>query len=183
VVINTLYSDPAYADDREQWTQVMEEWDFLSSMLKCQEIEKIENLNFEIALTLPVRLRTLMLNIIDLVGDPTLMQSFYFHSLLVGHIGQQFYDRLVQYGIPLGLLNISNVENRHRHFGRPSYFQVQPEVNAFVSKKRRREEGKHEPLMESREAAWSYYALASLSMVSWFNLERRAKQLEVLLNT
>jgi len=63
VVINTLYSDPAYADDREQWTQVMEEWDFLSSMLKCQEIEKIENLNFEIALTLPVRLRTLMLNI------------------------------------------------------------------------------------------------------------------------
>ena len=161
----------------------MHQWLSISftAILPCQEIEKIENLNFDIGLSVPVRLRNLMLNIIDLVGDPTLMQSFYFHSLLVGHIGQQFYDRLVQYGIPLGLLNISNVENRHRHFGRPSYLQVQPEVNAFVSKKRRRE-GEHEPLMESRQAAWSYYALASLSMVSWFNLERKAKQLQVVLN-
>ncbi|EKX40756.1 hypothetical protein GUITHDRAFT_142617 [Guillardia theta CCMP2712] len=111
VVINTLYSDPAYADDRERWIGVMEEWDLLSTMLKCQELDKLENLDFQIGLTLPVRLRTLMLNIIDLVGDPSLMQSFYFHSLLVGHIGQQFYDRLVQYGIPLGLLNINILED------------------------------------------------------------------------
>jgi len=179
MIIDYLYETDS--EKRQKWHEVVEEWSFLSSVLMTQHRDKID---LEVAKQIPARIRSWCVKYIDVVGDVKMLQSFYFHSLCVGHIGDQFESIMEECGFPLGLLNMSNVENRHRWQGRPSFAQALTEINAFMSGKRRREDGVHQPIAEDDctfEAAWSYYAISLLLMNSWHNLEKKGIEYKKIL--
>eukprot|EP00960_Hanusia_phi_P068404 766839-Hanusia_phi.AAC.1 len=74
-------------DRRREWKLAMDEWNHIIQILSCQCYDKISPSD---AKQLPSRIRSFCIKMIDLVGDVKRLQSFYFHSLMVGHIGEQF---------------------------------------------------------------------------------------------
>eukprot|EP00960_Hanusia_phi_P007073 201523-Hanusia_phi.AAC.1 len=83
-IIDLLIPDE---DRRHEWKLAMEEWNHIIQVLSCQCYDKILPSD---AKQLPSRIRSFCVKMIDLVGDVKRLQSFYFHSLMVGHIGEQF---------------------------------------------------------------------------------------------
>eukprot|EP00960_Hanusia_phi_P070648 767357-Hanusia_phi.AAC.6 len=63
----------------------MDEWKRINQDLSCQYCDKKMH-----QLTLPSKLGSLSVNMIYLVGDAMRLQSLYFHSMPVGHVGEQF---------------------------------------------------------------------------------------------
>eukprot|EP00960_Hanusia_phi_P066128 766322-Hanusia_phi.AAC.1 len=100
---------------RQEWKVAIDDWNHIIQVLSCQYYDKISATD---AKQLPTRIRSFCVKLINLVGDVKRLQSFYFHSMLVGHIGEQFTYLYEEFGIPIGLLSLSPIEKRHEAFGR-----------------------------------------------------------------
>ena len=119
-------------DTREQWKVAMDQWTHVHDVLSCQHYDKISKSDAE---ELPTQIRSFCVKMINLVGDAKRLQSFYFHSMMIGHIGEQFEYLYKEYGIPLGLLSLSAIEKRHETLGRRCFKKAIPEINLFTSGK------------------------------------------------
>uniref|UniRef100_A0A7S0HH88 Uncharacterized protein n=1 Tax=Hanusia phi TaxID=3032 RepID=A0A7S0HH88_9CRYP len=149
---------------RQEWKVAIDDWNHIIQVLSCQYYDKISATD---AKQLPTRIRSFCVKLINLVGDVKRLQSFYFHSMLVGHIGEQFTYLYEEFGIPIGLLSLSPIEKRHEAFGRRAYKKAIPEINSYTSGncKSELQPGDGEP--KDANSARSFYTLMNLLLQTY----------------
>ncbi|EKX34142.1 hypothetical protein GUITHDRAFT_119696 [Guillardia theta CCMP2712] len=147
---------------RQEWRTALDEWDHVITVLSCQYYDKITRADAE---ELPSRIRSFCVKIVKLIGDVKRLQSFYFHSLLIGHIGEQFEYLYKEFGVPLGLLSLSAIEKRHETMGRRCYKKAIAEINLYMSGKSTSD--LHPDGQPDSKASRSFYTLMNLLLQSY----------------
>ena len=166
-IISSLVPD---GEKLELWRSAIEQWRQIITVLSCQHSEAISSEDVQ---NLPIEIRSWCTKIICLIADSKQLQSHYLHSMMVGHIGEQFTYLWNTFGIPMGLMSLSCVERRHQLLGRHSYKTSIPAINCAMSGKRKQQGeslSEHGPCgagEKTRKDCQSYFTLSELALHSF----------------